>query len=164
MSLTYLQAHRQLGPAQAYTCPCGELARDWAYQYTATNELLEDGRPYSEEAVDYIPMCRSCHQTLDYSKGVERGWATVWANPSAEFLENHARGARENGVVARTRLAVLQADPTEGARIRARQSEGGKVGGCSRVRRCLSCGREMNAAVMGRHQKTSGHTGLEEVA
>ena len=166
---TVHQAHSAVvkarGRADTYPCiECGGPARDWAYQHTSESPLeTETGRLYSDSVEDYEPMCRGCHQKFDNARGAFRGWKTVWAKRDPEYLVRHGKAIRRNGVKARAALAEKLNDPVEGARIRARQSEGARRGGCSQKRRCLECGVEMNAPAMGRHQNTSGHAGWEKV-
>lgn len=169
MTLTYHQAHMALtkerGLASTHPCiECKGPAYDWAYQHTCETPLVNDlGREYSENPDDYAPMCRGCHQKLDYAHGAFRGWKTVWAKRDPEFLKRHAEGARRNGVKARSALREMFDDPVEGARIRARQSEGAKRGGAAQRVKCLTCGAEMNIPSLARHQKARGHSGREKL-
>lgn len=168
MKTTYHQAHRNVeaarGRAAEHPCvECGEPARDWAYQHVGEPELVsETGAPYSTDVSQYAPMCRGCHLSLDYDHGTVRGFATFWPTATEEYLEHHKKVATENAVAARAALSEKLRDPAEGPRIRAAQSEGAKQGGMAQVRRC-SCGREMLAAPLGRHQKIAGHKGWEPV-
>ncbi len=61
---------RARGPASEYRCKqCDGPAAQWAYNHCDPNErqFLLNGReyPYSLDLNNYMPMCRSCHQTFD---------------------------------------------------------------------------------------------------
>lgn len=57
----------QYGRAAEYPCVCGRQAFEWAF--TGCRDLLdrETGFPYSTDLMDYLPLCRSCHNTHDKS-------------------------------------------------------------------------------------------------
>ena len=93
--------------------------------------------------------------------GIQAAHKTIREDPI--LREKHAAGARRNGVKARAALAEKLNDPVEGARIRARQSEGAKRGGTAQRVKCLTCGAEMNIPSLARHQKARGHSGREKV-
>lgn len=63
----YMRAHKDvwaaLGKASERTCPCGEQARDWAYQGDAPEK-------FSSDPNDYKAMCRGCHVRLDGTVGL----------------------------------------------------------------------------------------------
>jgi len=67
---SYNKIHKTLrrtrGPASIHTCPCGESAKEWAYQYTGEPELRDDDGnfPHSADPNDYVAMCRPCHRSL----------------------------------------------------------------------------------------------------
>lgn len=71
---SYQSIHKRLvrlyGSAKKHTCPCGEPAVEWAYQFTGEPELRDaDGRfPHSSNPDDYTAMCRPCHIRLDIEK------------------------------------------------------------------------------------------------
>jgi hypothetical protein len=63
-----LRKHR--GRAALYACvDCGEPARQWAYDYTATDERHATVRgsivAYSFDLNDYSPRCTACHGSFD---------------------------------------------------------------------------------------------------
>lgn len=81
----YQQAHDALrrlrGRAVHYACAdCGKQARDWSYEggHASPQWYISDTgrmRPWSIDARDYLPRCRSCHVLKDQAhwKGVRRG-------------------------------------------------------------------------------------------
>lgn len=69
----YVSHHRKIrrarGRARDFVCPCGRQALDWAYQHKAVVEIIfPTGQVGSMDFDDYIPMCRSCHNTMDVRK------------------------------------------------------------------------------------------------
>jgi hypothetical protein len=61
---------RNRGLASAHLCrDCGNVAGTWALLHErATRYTLVPGRgwrPVSDDLDDYIPLCRSCHNTYD---------------------------------------------------------------------------------------------------
>lgn len=70
-TVAYKGAHRRIarlwGKARQYSCiSCGEQATDWAYDGTDPNQLVgPNGSSYSLDPIFYMPMCRSCHFTMD---------------------------------------------------------------------------------------------------
>lgn len=69
----YQAAHHRIwderGKARLYSCAhCGERAAEWAFNHeTRVRKVDECGRPYSLDANDYMPLCRSCHRRYDRS-------------------------------------------------------------------------------------------------
>ena len=70
---TYVAVHIRLkserGRASAHICPCGEPAREWAYDH-ADPDVRHDpkGKPYSLDIFGhYNALCASCHKRLDAS-------------------------------------------------------------------------------------------------
>ena len=57
---TYLRAHFELrrdrGPASAQVCPCGQQARDWAF---------DEPTGFSFDQARYTALCGSCHSAQD---------------------------------------------------------------------------------------------------
>lgn len=77
-TLTYTAAHKRVyrtrGKATTYQCvDCGRPARDWSYDGTDPNEIVEHiggfvDRPvrrFSLDVARYSPRCRKCHATRD---------------------------------------------------------------------------------------------------
>lgn len=68
---SYFAIHRLLakerGPAKNQICPCGDVARQWAYQHNDPNyRMSEAGHRYSLDIYgSYIAMCQTCHNLLD---------------------------------------------------------------------------------------------------
>jgi len=145
---TYRAIHRRLwdtrGPASDYTCPCGEPAQDWAYQFTGSPELRssDGGFPHSTDPDDYEPRCRKCHTTFD-----------VEHDPT--IAEKQQESGRRN---AATRVERMRTDTAFADRIREANRQNGVA--TSRIRRqCTECGLTTNPGYMGVHQKSSGHQG-----
>jgi hypothetical protein len=74
--VSYGTAHKHIqqehGHASDWLCAaqCGKQAYDWAYCNDATNEITESGGPdngrrYSTNTDDYVPLCRKCHRKFD---------------------------------------------------------------------------------------------------
>jgi hypothetical protein len=72
----YRGVHRFLrvtrGKASDLLCEhCGAAqAADWAYDHSrrdVARRIDDSGRPYSLNLLQYIPLCRKCHQTFDRS-------------------------------------------------------------------------------------------------
>lgn len=66
----YRFTHRRLkllrGSAVEHTCPCGELAGEWAYDHDDPYELhTRRGSPFSLDLGRYVAMCHPCHMRLD---------------------------------------------------------------------------------------------------
>jgi len=109
--VTYFAVHERLkrerGKASEHCCTCGAPARDWAYQGTTGEEKIEkyNGRKYSENLGDYLPMCRSCHLKLDIDDR-----RTAW---SPEALERYRAGVKKGATVnARRRRKCVECDMT----------------------------------------------------
>lgn len=170
MTLTYERAHRNLdrdrGEAKTHTCPCGEPAKDWAYQGASGVELYAPwGAPYSENQGDYLAMCKSCHKKLDGAGRAPGTLASLVRNRAAleeryrtdpEFRARRDANIRTRGPAAmrekfRSSPEILQQHVTMLLSARDRR------------RRCLECGRESNTSGMGSHLKHSGHTGYENI-
>lgn len=184
----YRFMHREVvrvrGRASQYACLCGNPATEWALNHTGSSIRVEAGLMFSEDVEEYDPLCRSCHIRRDLQAGQrtvafldsdpetlfewrseagKKGAAATWSGGSGLNREKHSASARRNAVAARSKLAELQADPVEGPRIRARQSEGAKKAGGFQKRRCAECGRETNAPGLSAHQRATGHEGVEHV-
>lgn len=73
--MTYKQVHRMLrsvlGAANERFCAaprCERVADEWALDIAKADGHLqydEGGRPFSEQAGDYVPLCRPCHRQND---------------------------------------------------------------------------------------------------
>lgn len=67
----YWAVHKRLraerGPASDHDCvDCGGGARDWSYDGTDPDPLLDSARhPYSADLSHYEPRCRACHMRQD---------------------------------------------------------------------------------------------------
>jgi hypothetical protein len=71
----YSAAHRAIrkvrGPARSYKCAkdCGRMAKEWSYDYSDPNELIEvrNGKryTYSLDVNHYRPLCMACHRASD---------------------------------------------------------------------------------------------------
>lgn len=71
--------YRERGKASAFTCPCGDQAQEWAYNYDCPRErtqLMTDGRsgkarliPYSPDPWAYDALCLPCHHARDKAYG-----------------------------------------------------------------------------------------------
>lgn len=62
------------GPVTDHTCiDCGATAREWSYNHTDPNELIDDrfGVPYSASPDHYSPRCISCHRKFDRRRSRE---------------------------------------------------------------------------------------------
>jgi hypothetical protein len=75
---SYVAVHHRLrranGPASAQQCRhCSRRAAEWGYDHADPNERVADvqGFPcaYSSDLAHYIPLCKSCHRTLDANGG-----------------------------------------------------------------------------------------------
>jgi hypothetical protein len=121
---------------------CSKKAKDWAYQYTATNELVtSSGRKYSENFEDYAPMCRSCHRAFDIQM---------------EPRLRHFKVFQEAGQRA---IASRIAQSPDWLAYRVQN-----MSGVNRQRRkCTGCLLVSNPGAMAMHQKKSGHSGWEIV-
>jgi len=154
VSITYQQAHRRLGRAAENTCPCGTPAREWAYQHTAAEPLIEDGRPYSLDPADYVAMCHSCHVLLDHQhqpkwrESLQAHMRVLGSQPKS-FAQTSAAG--KLGIVAAAPKLVEHRQAIAALNHTAK-------------RRCLGCGMVSVRTGLGRHQQVSGHTGWEDVA
>lgn len=73
---TYQNVHQRMknrkGRAADYPCHngCGSQAHEWAYDHQDPDEKIcltgeATGCLYSLKPEHYVPMCRSCHRTLD---------------------------------------------------------------------------------------------------
>lgn len=63
---THNRIRRTLGSAEDYMCPCGEPAKEWAYNNSSPNEQVDQqGRRYSRDLADYDALCYRCHRLLD---------------------------------------------------------------------------------------------------
>jgi hypothetical protein len=147
----YQRAHAEVkrlrGQASEHTCPCGQPASDWAYQFTGETLRAPDGsHPYSLNPNDYTAMCRRCHIRFDLEHGpvmAERrqtGSADGRAKVNVALAERRKTDPefveRMNGVL-RANLAV-------------------------RVQ-CGDCDLTSTRPGMGKHQKHTGHTGRKEL-
>ena len=69
---TYNAVHLRLrasyGPATKFVCPCGEPAKQWAYQHTSEAELTSELGPYCVDLGHYLAMCVSCHKKMDLGR------------------------------------------------------------------------------------------------
>lgn len=68
--MSYAAAHYRIyaerGRAVGHICRCGDVAREWAYDYTDPDTLIgPNDRPYSLDTNRYVPMCCSCHTSHD---------------------------------------------------------------------------------------------------
>lgn len=60
------RTRRIRGTSSSHPCAeCGEPAREWAYDYTDPNEMVENGLRYSLDVNRYQPMCAHCHRLND---------------------------------------------------------------------------------------------------
>lgn len=68
---SYWAVHDRLkkawGPAKNYDCmtACGRKAQQWAYDHEDPNEIPSKEGPYSADLHRYMPMCISCHKSMD---------------------------------------------------------------------------------------------------
>jgi len=112
------------------SCPCGSPAREWAYQYSAIDERVEEetGRKFSLDPSDYVAMCIPCHRRLDHQKDPEqhRGKAEsarqrmIAMNQDPQYHEQRMERGRENG---RKRIAAMR----EAGTLSEWTSKGGKA-------------------------------------
>lgn len=69
--LTYSGAHQRLrtalGPASAYTCPCGAQAHDWSFDGCDEAIVINGLAPYCPHACsgEYTARCRVCADISD---------------------------------------------------------------------------------------------------
>jgi hypothetical protein len=67
----YRGAHNRVlsarGSASEHQCAhsCGRQAHHWAYDHSDPSPLTSDQGPYSTDIDRYIPLCGSCHKTMD---------------------------------------------------------------------------------------------------
>jgi hypothetical protein len=70
------------GRAGEYDCVnCGRPARDWALRHDAEQtKTARNGRVYSLNVDDYMPMCRRCHWHYDHPDGAPERYfgANAW--------------------------------------------------------------------------------------
>jgi len=67
---SYATMHARLarirGPASRYRCvDCGRAARDWSYDWSCPDELMDRFGAYSADPNRYQPRCRRCHHRFD---------------------------------------------------------------------------------------------------
>lgn len=60
------------GTARSFPCRCGSNADEWAYDYTTgssfervSGKAGSIGMKFSIDIMDYIPLCKSCHEIFD---------------------------------------------------------------------------------------------------
>jgi hypothetical protein len=75
--ITYRGLHKRIrsqrGLPSDYTCPCGEMARQWAYQWDKgceSENLSPTGVAYCPHVEHYAPLCVACHKALDGARSV----------------------------------------------------------------------------------------------
>lgn len=174
--MTYNAVHfrvaKALGNATDHLCiQCPRRAHGWAYQHTAEEPMWSNGAPYSDNPADYAPMCASCHKKLDNSKRPEL--VETYRNLAlhAGAVNAHRRSTEpeydkevRKKISDAARASWQDADRAERMR-RTNSIEQLKVAGAaaSRVRRRCSCGMVSNPAGIGRHQKSTGHKGHEDL-
>lgn len=173
--------YRSRGPAKEHNCVgCGNLARDWAYQYSDLDEVeTPEGRKYSISMEHYSPMCRRCHIRFDEVKEprikeskieaalavpaqVRRKAGEMFAKKRrddpdfrAEMESAHLIACKAGGAATANRL---KNDPE----FRAKKTAALKEAALVRYR-CTSCGYVSNAGTVGRHLKRTNHTGKEKL-
>lgn len=185
MVVTYGDVHglllRERGSARNYVCVgCGQPAKDWAYQHNGDPEYRDErGRaPYAEDIYGcYSPMCAKCHKILDLEREPEVAEARRALGRKVGSLRTpqSQKAARENAILARQAIQErLTPERREeiGAYKVHRQSTRPEVSvvranaakvANSKRRRCLDCGRVSTPAGLGRHLKSSDHSGYEDL-
>ena len=143
---SYIQAHRKVrkekGPATDYLCvDCGDNAHEWSYDYSDPEPLMSGTSAFSFDVFRYEPRCRICHDAFERR-----------ADPNKEV--QIARRARLAGEGMKRRLAAPGG--------RDVFIEAGRRAAAKR-RRCSECGKVCAPGPMARHQRSSGHTGHEDV-
>lgn len=113
---SWLRADR--GRASEFVCPCGERAREWAYQYTSTDEKADErGYKFSLDLGDYLPMCVSCHRKMDHQKDPEQHrrktegarQRMIEMNKDPQYHDSRVANSRVNG---RKAIATMRAAGT----------------------------------------------------
>lgn len=58
------------GLPSEHMCKCGQLADEWAYDHADLDERINAriGFPYSLDLDHYLPLCLSCHRSLDAAR------------------------------------------------------------------------------------------------
>lgn len=168
---SYRTAHRNVqkarGFARDHLCPCGAVAQEWAYQFTAGDLELRDanGGVYSNNPEDYAAMCRPCHRKFDMehdprlvdslSNGdkISEALTKRYEDPefSAQMRNAHRRGRAAMG-------ERMRADREFQEQYSAKSALGGQIVSQMR-RRCDECGFTSTPGGIGNHQSRSGHTG-----
>jgi DNA-directed RNA polymerase subunit RPC12/RpoP len=158
-SAIHQRLRKERGPAREYPCiSCGKTAYEWAYQHQG--EELQDIRgTYSENIADYEAMCRSCHRRLDKAPGDpdigQKQRDRVSSDPE------YAARVREQGrQLAAKHKERMRSDP-EYREQRVRQARSSLNELANQERRCEECGYAGNPGVLGRHQKSTNHSGWE---
>lgn len=101
---TYFGAHarvkRERGPASQHICPCGLQAREWSYDGSDPNEMVENRLRFSADPEHYRALCSRCHRQADM--GGERN---PQANVPDSLVEIVVAEYRAGGIT-QTELAV----------------------------------------------------------
>ncbi len=115
---TYFGAHarvkRERGSAGQYVCPCGSQAREWSYDGSDLNEMVEGRLRFSADPNHYQALCGSCHRQADLG-----GEKNHQATTSDEVVEMVAAEYQAGGVT-QSDLAVRHgiSQPTVSAWVR----------------------------------------------
>lgn len=66
----HYRVRRERGLPGEHKCECGKPADEWAYDHTDPDERIDPriGRPYSLDLDHYVPLCLSCHRSLDATR------------------------------------------------------------------------------------------------
>lgn len=125
--------YRRYGMARDFQCvECGGAALDWAYQYSSSDEQIDQhGQKWSENLDDYAPMCRRCHINFDRKMDPEMA-ARLRAKASAVSPELRRKAGRAS-VEQRPDTAVAM------------------------HRRTCECGYESNAGNVAQHRRRLNH-------
>lgn len=96
--VSYSQAHLRLkvdrGRPDQHVCPCGAVAREWAYMGGDPDELNEDGKRYSLDQKRYTALCVSCHRRRDRAEADGRSMDVC---PKGHPWTPENTGARNDG-------------------------------------------------------------------
>lgn len=92
-SAIHNRLYRTLGSAKNKTCIlCDDRAREWAYVGNSPFEMIgenqrKEPRLFSPRMVDYVPMCKSCHNKHDrkckenrMNDGIDDYFEMKWLN------------------------------------------------------------------------------------